>query len=127
MKKVIQKIFQQQSSDSERKFSDIRIDESASLQLVSPKLINYFELKLAEGSYLFSKDGAHIILGQRQLFDKIDEAIDKNTFYSESDTVLLQHDVDRGFIMKLCSDLSEDHERTPTSTCRIVWSSNMLV
>lgn len=111
MKRVIQKIFQQPSSDNERKFGDIQIDESASLQLINPKVINYFELKLAEGSYLFSKNGAHSI-GHRELLDKIHEAIDTNTFYSENDTVLLQHDVDRGFAMKLCSDLSEDYERT---------------
>jgi hypothetical protein len=111
MEKVIEKTIQQQIGG--RKFKNIEIHESAARHLINPKLIDYFELKLKEGSYLFSKNGGHDLIRYRSILDHIDEKIVSNSFYSKDDTVLLEYDGNGNDLsMKLCSESSSSSSST---------------
>ena len=108
MEKIIVKVMQSQIEG--HKFKHIEMDESAIQHFVNPNNIDYFEFKLLEGSYLFSKKGGHDLKKYSSLLDQIDKKIISNSFYNENDTVYLDYDGTKGLSMKLCSVWTQDEK-----------------
>mmetsp|Transcript_5201 Transcript_5201/g.7682 ORF Transcript_5201/g.7682 Transcript_5201/m.7682 type:complete len:717 (+) Transcript_5201:134-2284(+) len=103
------------------KFKNIKVHESAARFFINPKSIEYFEFKLTEGSYLFSKNGANDMMDRvRNILDRIDEKIVASSFYSQDDIVLLEYDENRkDLLMKLCSQYG-DNENLCSQEMRLV-------
>ncbi len=109
MLKVVEYMIQREASSNGRKCKNIQVHESAARYFINPKKIDYFEFKLAEGSYLFSKNGANFMMDEiRTILDQIDARIDSKSFsfYSQDDTILLEYDNNdkTALSMKLCSE-----------------------
>lgn len=118
MKLVIEKMIPRQLEGRGRKFKHVQMHSSASQYFINPALINYFELPVSGGSYLFSKNGGHDLIQYRALLDQIDEKIVSKSFYSENDTVLLEYDNGIGLTMKLCSHWTKEEQICSTQ----IWS-----
>ena len=93
-----------------RKFRKIEVQDSAAKHLVEPKAIDYFELRLSEGIYMFAKNGAHDLVKYYSILDDIDAKIISNSYFNENETVLLAHENGKGLSMKLCNLWNEKQE-----------------
>lgn len=101
MEKVLEKIINRKVDG--QNFRRIEIQNSAKHYLLNPKKIDYLKLKLADGSYLFSKNGGHELLQYQAIVEKVNDVITSKSFHSLDDVVVIEY-IDNHFSMKICSD-----------------------
>ncbi len=111
MGKVLNKIIHRKTKNVQS-FKTIEMGDSVSRYLTNPRRIDYLEVKLKEGSYLFSKNGGHDLIEYQAIVQRIDKLISTKSFHSIDDGVIVELDGD-DLSMKLCSDFANEKICSP--------------
>jgi len=113
---------QSASSKISQKWKKIHLIPTVSRYLISPEQIEYFELKLDEGYYVFAKRGGHDLSRFNSIINDIEKQIASNSFYSKDDVVILDYDGDgKDLSMKVCSDCEISNVSDCVCSSETVW------
>ncbi len=113
MEKVLEKLVNR--NVNHQKFQRIEVTESASRYLLNPEDIHYLELKLKNGSYLFSKNGGHDLVRYQAIGERMNDLMNIHSFHSIDDVVVIEYN-GNNLSMKLCSDETNSKICTPETS-----------
>ena len=101
MSKVLNKVVQKKMDS--KNYKNIEVLDSAARHLTNPQKIQYLEIKLSDGSYLFSKNGAHDLVEYQSIVTRVNDMISTKSFHAIDDIVVVEYD-GNGLSVKVCSD-----------------------
>lgn len=101
MGKVLNKVIQKKIDYKNYRY--IEVLDSAARHLTNPQKIHYLEIKLSDGSYLFSKNGAHDLVEYQSIVTKINDMISTKSFHTIDDKIVVEYN-GNSLSMKVCSD-----------------------